>query len=362
MSCLYFLSRTMSSSERAQLAVHLHAREALGPQLLQLLAVLALAPADDRRHDHEAGALLHPHDLVDDLLGRLRGDRPPAVEAVRLADPRPQQAQVVVDLRDRPDRRPRVARRGLLVDRDRRRQPLDRVHVRLVHLPQELARVRAQRLHVPALALRVDRVERQRRLARAGQAGDDHQRVPRQRDRDVLEVVLAGAGDDDGVLAARHKTALHSRRAPDGFVEQTFARPLGGERGRARSAIRHRAACPRDSPSHGSTLSSSPVARRSSSRDSYLRPWRVDVLAQPLAQRREVAGSRSGSSMSGRSSDQRAPQLGRHQVPDRVRREVADHPGAPVDVLQDALHHARDLEAEQPVRRLVPGVRAARRR
>ena len=199
--------------ELAQLAVDLHAREALAAQLGQLLAVLALAPAHDRRHDHEPRALVQAHDLVDDLLRRLRGDRPPAVEAVRLADPRPQQAQVVVDLRDRADRRARVARRRLLVDRDRRRQPLDRVHVRLVHLPQELTRVGAQRLDVAALALGVDRVERQRRLARAGQAGDDDERVTRQLDGDVLEVVLAGARDDDGVLARGHKTALQSTSA-----------------------------------------------------------------------------------------------------------------------------------------------------
>src|SRR3712207_8340884 len=45
------------------------------------------------------------------------------------ADARPEQAQVVVDLRDRADRRARVARGRLLVDGDRRRQALDRVDV-----------------------------------------------------------------------------------------------------------------------------------------------------------------------------------------------------------------------------------------
>ena len=183
--------------EQPHLAVDLHAREALRPQLLELLAVLALAPAHDRRQDHEPGAVLERHDLVDDLLGRLRGDRAPAVEAVRLADPRPQQPQVVVDLGHGADRRARVARGRLLVDRDRRRQALDRIHVGLVHLPEELARVRAQRLDITTLPLGVDRVERQRRLARAGEAGDDDQRVARHRHRDVLEVVLARAGDDD---------------------------------------------------------------------------------------------------------------------------------------------------------------------
>ncbi|HEX2234381.1 MAG TPA: hypothetical protein VHG69_13560, partial [Thermoleophilaceae bacterium] len=65
-------------------------------QLLEQLAVLALAAPDDGRLDHEARALVERHHLVDDLLGRLRGDRAAAVVAVRLADPCPQQAQVVL--------------------------------------------------------------------------------------------------------------------------------------------------------------------------------------------------------------------------------------------------------------------------
>ena len=176
--------------EPAQLAVHLHAREALRAQLLEELAVLALAPAHDRGEHHELGALRQRHHLVDDLLGGLRLDRAAAVVAVRMPDASPQQAQVVVDLGDRADGGARVARRRLLVDRDGRREALDRVHVRLVHLTQELARVGRQRLDVAALALRVDRVEREARLARAGQARDHDQRVARQPQVEIPEVVL----------------------------------------------------------------------------------------------------------------------------------------------------------------------------
>ena len=179
--------------EPAQLAVDLHAREAVAAQLLEELAVLALAPAHHRRQHHELGALRQHHHLVDDLLRRLRLDRAAAVEAVRMADPRPQQAQVVVDLGDRADRRARVPRGGLLVDRDRRRQALDRVDVRLVHLAQELARVGGQRLDVAALALGVDRVEGEARLAGAGQARDHDQRIARQPQVEIPEVVLARA-------------------------------------------------------------------------------------------------------------------------------------------------------------------------
>ncbi len=166
--------------EPAQLAVHLHAREALGAELLEELPVLTLAPAHDRRQHHEAGVLRQHHHLVDDLLGRLGGDRPAAVVTVRMPDPGPEQAQVVVDLGDRAHRRARVPRRCLLVDRNRRAEPLDRVDIGLVHLPEELARVRAQRLHIAALPLGVDRVEGKARLAGAREPGDHYEGVPRQ--------------------------------------------------------------------------------------------------------------------------------------------------------------------------------------
>ena len=182
--------------EPAQLAVDLHAREAVRPQLLEELAVLALAPPHDRRQHHELGAVGELHHLVDHLLRRLRGDRAAAVKAVRMADPGPEQAQVVVDLGDRADRRARVARRGLLVDRDRRAETLDRVDVRLVHLAQELARVRGQRLDVAALALGVDRVEGEARLTGPRQARDHDQRIARQPQVKIPEVVLPRPGYD----------------------------------------------------------------------------------------------------------------------------------------------------------------------
>ena len=127
--------------------------------------------------------------------GRLALEPGAVVRAVLDADAGVQQAQVVVDLGDRADGRAGVAAGRLLVDRDRRRQALDDVDVGLVHLPEELAGVRRQRLDVAALALGVDRVEGQARLARAGQPGEHDQLVARQLDVDVLEVVLAGAAD-----------------------------------------------------------------------------------------------------------------------------------------------------------------------
>ena len=171
-------------------------------------------------------ALLEGQDPVDDLLRGLPLDRRAAGRAVRPAGAGVEQPEVVVDLGDRADRRARVLGRGLLVDRDRGREPLDEVDVGLVHLTEELAGVRRQRLDVPPLALGEDRVERQGRLARPGQPREHDQRVARQVERDVLEVVLAGASDDELICHATSSSYV-SRRAPDDVASER-ASPTAG--------------------------------------------------------------------------------------------------------------------------------------
>ncbi len=125
--------------EVAQLAVDPDADEArlLGP--CQHLLVLALPVSDERRHDHQARSLREVVELVDHLLHRLARDLPAADGAVHAPDAGEQEAQVVVDLRHGAHRRPRVPRRALLVDADRRREPVDLVDVRLLHLARGTA-------------------------------------------------------------------------------------------------------------------------------------------------------------------------------------------------------------------------------
>ena len=106
--------------ERDALAVDARPREAARAECRELALELALAPADHRREHVDAlvGRIEHHH--VHDALERLRRDRAIAVRAVRHADVREEQPQVVVDLGDGPDRRSRVGRRRLLLDRDGR--------------------------------------------------------------------------------------------------------------------------------------------------------------------------------------------------------------------------------------------------
>ena len=123
--------------------------------------------------------------LVDDLGHALALDLV-TVGAMRVADPREQQAQVVVDFRHRPDRRPRVPAGALLIDADGRREAIDLVDVRLFHLAQELPGIGGQALDIAPLALGVDGVEGEAALATAGQTGDHHQPVAWQLNGDVL--------------------------------------------------------------------------------------------------------------------------------------------------------------------------------
>src|SRR5690606_16432365 len=109
-----------------------------------------------------------------------------ALDAALLAGARVEHAEVVVDLGDRADRRSRVRRRALLLDRDRGRQPADALDVRPLELAEELARVGGERLEVAALALGVERVEREARFPGAARPGEDDERALR--DREVRHV------------------------------------------------------------------------------------------------------------------------------------------------------------------------------
>ena len=112
-----------------------------------------------------------------------------------------QQAQVIVDFSGRGDGGAWVARLVLLLDGDGRGEAVHVVDIRLLDALQELPRVGGQAFHVAALAFGVDGIERQRRLARARNAAHHRQRVVRDVDVDVLEIVRARAANDDVVVS-----------------------------------------------------------------------------------------------------------------------------------------------------------------
>ena len=175
------------------------AHEALLARTLEQVLELALSLLHQWRADLEARAFRPRQHHLGDLRGALPLHGAPTVGTVRRAGARVQQTQVVVHLGDGADGGARVVTGGFLLDRDGGREPLDGVDIGLLHEPQELSRVRGERLDVASLPFGVDRIERERRFARAGQAGHDRQLVARDRDADVAEIMLAGTAHHERI-------------------------------------------------------------------------------------------------------------------------------------------------------------------
>ena len=130
---------------------------------------------------------------------------------MRMPRPREQQPQVIVNLRNRPHRRARIMRHALLIYGNRRRKPLDIIHIRLIHPPQELPSIRRQRLHIPPLPLRINRIERQGTLARPRNPRHHHQLIARNRNAHILQIMLPRPLNND--ILQRHTSRPLSRNS-----------------------------------------------------------------------------------------------------------------------------------------------------
>ena len=86
------------------LAIDTQALIALAAQILHLLFVFALTPADNRGNQQQFGAHGQMQDVIDHLADGLAFDRQTRGGGVRHARPREQQAQIVINLRHRPNR------------------------------------------------------------------------------------------------------------------------------------------------------------------------------------------------------------------------------------------------------------------
>jgi len=176
-------------------AVDANADEAFPLNVGEDLAVLAFLAANQRGADLYFGPFRPGYDRFDDLRGMLAGNLAAANPAVRLTHPGEKQPEIVVYLRRRGHRRTRVAAGAALLDGDRGRQARNVADGRFLHLFQELPRVRTERFDVLAPPLGVNRIERQRALARAADARNHDHLIARDAQADVLEIVLGGTGD-----------------------------------------------------------------------------------------------------------------------------------------------------------------------
>ena len=176
---------------------------------------VAFADADFQRgHQVELRAGRQGHDLGDDLVGRLAADRHAARGQCGWPEPRHQNPQIIVNLRDRAHRAPRRMAEVLLLDGHGGRKPLDVLDLRLLHLPDELPGVGAEAFDVSPLPFGVDRVHRQRAFSRSARPAADRQPVAWNIDVDVFEIMLRRAADANASESIRPARICAPATAP----------------------------------------------------------------------------------------------------------------------------------------------------
>ena len=184
----------------ADLAVNTGIDIPLFGQRLEQFAVMPLAAFDDGSHQGDLAPREARHDEPGDLLVGIMHHLLTRDGRIGTRRARVEQAQEIVDLGHGTHRGTGIFVGGLLLDGDHGTQARDLVDIGTLHRPHELAGIGGKRLHVAALSLGVDRVERQGRLARTGKAGYDYQFAARDLQVDVFQVMNPGSQYFDRVF------------------------------------------------------------------------------------------------------------------------------------------------------------------
>src|SRR5262249_48250037 len=118
--------------------------------------------------------------LLRNRLRRFRSNFTTATRTERVRNTRPEQFQIIVDLRHCADGRAGSLNGVRLLNGDCRRDATDIVNARLVHSIEELPHVWTERFDVTSLAFSVNRLKCQTRFAATARPSDDGQFSQRQ--------------------------------------------------------------------------------------------------------------------------------------------------------------------------------------
>lgn len=166
--------------------------------------MLAFATADDGSEDEVTAFIFmlfkKGNGEVDNFFFSELFDLVTTLRAVRRTKAGKEDAEIIIDLSDGSDRRAGVTTMTFLVDRNAGRETFDLVDIGFIYFRQELARVGRERLNVAALAFSKDGVEGKGGFAGAGKARKDDKFVSRDFQRNVFEIVFAGAFDSNLVF------------------------------------------------------------------------------------------------------------------------------------------------------------------
>ena len=181
-----------------ELAVDEEAGETLLERPLGDLVVVAFFPANDGGEEGDWAFFELLADGVFDGGERLFFDGDFAAGAVNGAELGVEQADEVPELGDGGNGGLAAALGDALLDGDGGREALELVDLGLFELLGELPSVGGHGVEEAALALGEEDVEGEGGFAGAGEAGNDDELVAGDVERDVFEIVVAGAAEGDG--------------------------------------------------------------------------------------------------------------------------------------------------------------------
>ncbi len=176
--------------------------------------------------DHQPHARSHACQRLRRAFRRIAPHWPAAPITRYFADPRKQQAQIIVYFRGRSDRGAVRAAGVLVRDRDGGRNAVDPLGLRLVELFEKLPRVGREAFDVSPLALGVERIEGHAGLAAPRDAAKHNELPVRQVQIDLPQVIHGHAAQLDRKLA--HALRPLWRKLSDGepFIVSLWRTPV----------------------------------------------------------------------------------------------------------------------------------------
>ena len=154
--------------QRIDRSVHTGAHKAGLTNFLEDRLISSFASTHDRRENQNSACIGKRFDGIHNFLRGLLHHFSPTNWTMRNSGARVKQAEVIIDFGHGSHCRARIVRRAFLVNGYCRRESVNVIHIGLIHLTEELTRIRRKRFNIASLTFSKDGVECQRGFARTG--------------------------------------------------------------------------------------------------------------------------------------------------------------------------------------------------
>ena len=129
-------------AEFVQISVNLYTHITTFSSLLQKFGMGSFSPSYHRCQKLNFRSFRQPHNMIYHLVYSLFPNFPPALGTMGNPHTGVEKSKIIVDFRNRSHGRTRISVGRFLVNGNGRRKSLNTLHIRLLHLPQELSGIR----------------------------------------------------------------------------------------------------------------------------------------------------------------------------------------------------------------------------